>query len=776
MKTSAYRISSTLLLTILWHSLISQNYADSLHNLIKNSKSEKTKIEAIIKLADFVGFSDTDSAITLYKSAQKQAVQHESYKSLEALAIHKQGNIYLGIGDFDMAMKKYREAILIRKEINDLAGLGATYNNMGILFSYKGETDSSLACYNQGLKYRTKVKDKKGIAGSLDNIGMLLTDIGNVDSAMKCYEKSLELYQKLNLQLNIAHTYNRIGIILKDKGDISRAMQYYEKSLEILDKISEKKHKANVFANIGLLYNIQDDKEKALRYYHKSLAILREIDDTRRISYLLHNIGAILYKSGIKKQESGNHSMADSLYEEALKYYRESLEIKEKTGNKPGIAISLLNIGNVYIERSRNTVFSKSEKQKFTDIALNHLEKSLQMHHELGHKKNIAFSCISIARIWRMQGKYKQALDYANKAYEISKKLGYIESIKEASDVLEKTYFEMGNYKLAYNFHIEKIAMRDSLEKEEDYKLMQQRYYQFEYEKQAAADSVAHANQMAIKNLEKEKNMEEIRKQKIILFASILGFLVVSGFSVVILRMFRQKKKANIQLNKQNIQILEQKRELSLEKQKSDSLLLNILPFETAEELKAKGKATPRYYESVSVLFTDFKGFSSACAGLTPNEVVEELQMYFEKFDEITYKFGLEKIKTIGDAYMCAGGLPVKNSDHSVKTVQAGLEMQKFMQKLKQDRLQKQDKYWELRIGIHTGEIISGVVGKKKFAYDIWGNTVNIASRMETACDPGKVNISDATFKLVKNHFNCEYRGKIEAKNVGAVDMYFINF
>lgn len=214
--------------------------------------------------------------------------------------------------------------------------------------------------------------------------------------------------------------------------------------------------------------------------------------------------------------------------------------------------------------------------------------------------------------------------------------------------------------------------------------------------------------------------------------------------------------------------------EIKKEKDLSDALLLNILPKETAEELKEKGQATPRFYRRVSVLFTDFQGFTKVSENLSPNELVDELGKYFVKFDEIIEKYYIEKIKTIGDAYMCAAGLPIRNKSNPIDTVLAALEIQNFMNQLNKEKKAKNLPVWELRLGIHTGAVVSGVVGKKKFAYDIWGDSVNIASRMETACEVGKVNISETTYELVKDYFDCSYRGKIKAKNKGKIDMYFV--
>ncbi|TAE12656.1 MAG: hypothetical protein EAZ95_12145 [Bacteroidetes bacterium] len=210
------------------------------------------------------------------------------------------------------------------------------------------------------------------------------------------------------------------------------------------------------------------------------------------------------------------------------------------------------------------------------------------------------------------------------------------------------------------------------------------------------------------------------------------------------------------------------------ERSKSDTLLLNILPLETAQELKETGQATPKHYKQITVLFTDFKGFTNIAEKISPEQVIQELNTCFLAFDEICEKYNLEKIKTIGDSYMCAGGLPIENTTNPVDVVLAGLEMQRFMTQWIAGKQAKGEQVWELRLGIHTGEAVAGVVGKNKFAYDIWGDTVNLASRMESSGEVGKVNISGATYALVKDKFKCTFRGKIEAKNKGEVEMYFV--
>ncbi|MBL0105619.1 MAG: adenylate/guanylate cyclase domain-containing protein [Bacteroidetes bacterium] len=210
------------------------------------------------------------------------------------------------------------------------------------------------------------------------------------------------------------------------------------------------------------------------------------------------------------------------------------------------------------------------------------------------------------------------------------------------------------------------------------------------------------------------------------------------------------------------------------EKKRSDELLLNILPEETAEELKATGTAKAKSFDMVTVMFTDFKNFTQASEKLTPEELVHEINYCYSEFDKIITKYNIEKIKTIGDSYMCAGGLPVTNATHPEDVIKAGLEMQDFIIRHKEERIKLDQPYFDLRLGVHTGPVVAGIVGIKKFAYDIWGDTVNTASRMESSGAIGKVNISGTTYEIVKDKFIFTHRGKIEAKNKGQIDMYFV--
>jgi len=214
--------------------------------------------------------------------------------------------------------------------------------------------------------------------------------------------------------------------------------------------------------------------------------------------------------------------------------------------------------------------------------------------------------------------------------------------------------------------------------------------------------------------------------------------------------------------------------ELLREKDKTERLLANVLPKDTADEIKTTGKATKKKFQMATVLFSDIQGFTKIAESMNPEILIDELDQFFFYFDSVVEKYNIEKIKTIGDAYMCAGGIPQKNRTNPVEVVLAALEMQQYMIKLKKELAAKNRPVWDIRIGIHTGSVIAGVIGHKKLSYDIWGDTVNTASRMESSGEPGKINISGSTYELVKDFFICEYRGEMPVKYKGEIDMYFV--
>jgi adenylate cyclase len=253
----------------------------------------------------------------------------------------------------------------------------------------------------------------------------------------------------------------------------------------------------------------------------------------------------------------------------------------------------------------------------------------------------------------------------------------------------------------------------------------------------------------------------------IILYLVFLSLIIWASYDQLNLRFARTQFTLEQLINKRT-------EDLIIEKEKSEALLANVLPKNTASEIMEKGKATKIKYNFVTVLFSDIQGFTKIAEEMNPEVLIDELDKFFFYFDSVVEKFGIEKIKTIGDAYMCAGGIPEKNRTNPVEVILAALEMKAYMKKLKETSELEGMKFWDIRIGIHTGTVVAGVVGQKKLSYDIWGDTVNTASRMESSGEAGKINISGTTYEFVKEFFNCEYRGKMPVKYKGELEMYFV--
>ncbi|TAE67654.1 MAG: hypothetical protein EAZ85_14930 [Bacteroidetes bacterium] len=250
----------------------------------------------------------------------------------------------------------------------------------------------------------------------------------------------------------------------------------------------------------------------------------------------------------------------------------------------------------------------------------------------------------------------------------------------------------------------------------------------------------------------------------------IFGLIVLALGSIAYLLAILAKKR-----RQQRDEITQKNKEIEQQRKESETLLLNILPNQIAQELKQTGQVVPQLYPSASALFTDFHGFSAIAKNLKPKEVITELEYYFNQFETISEKFDLQKIKTMGDAFMAIAGLPAENKHHFLDAVCAALQMQKFISDSVKEKVKLGLPPWNVRIGVHTGELVAGVIGKTKFAYDVWGNSVNLAARMESSGESGKVQITENTYQLIKNYFDCTLRGEIEVKNIGKVQTYFVD-
>jgi len=634
--------------------------------------------------------------------------------------------LLLVIGSESFALTQQSDSLLaiLKTAREDTVKVNTLIALSGSLISSSPEF--SLRYANEAKALADKLGFKRGQAYALKSIGRVNYFQGDYIGALPYWQQSLNIFRSIGDKKGIANMLSNLGVVNFNEGDDEKAIEYYLEALRISEEIGDKLRTATVLVNIGAVYfNKKATHDRALQYYLKALPLSEELGDNDAIGTSAVNIGEIYLARGDDKS-------ALLYFEKALKAYK-----KSENGNVP---YALYNIGRAYTQRKEFTRAIKYQQDAFN--LANKLNKKLEMSQ----------ASLGLAETYRQQGENVAAISTYTRAKDIAKEIGASYELKTAYEGLAELYEKVSDYKNAYKYQTLFTSIKDTLYNAAMDKRIQVVTLNFDLEKKKGEVDL----------LTKDKALQDlnIKRQKTIRNAiSVTGILLLL-LAIGLYRNYRYVRKT--------------KKIIENEKERSDKLLLNILPFEIAEELKEKGSATPKQYEMVSVLFTDFKGFTTIAEKHTPEQLVEELNLCFLEFDLIIDKYKLEKIKTIGDSYMCAGGIPVENTSNPIDAVMAGLDIQAYMERIKAERQAKGQDYWELRVGINTGKIIAGVVGKNKFAYDIWGDAVNVASRMESSGAPGKVNISGSTYELVKNHFTCEYRGKVKAKNKGEVDMYFV--
>ncbi|MEZ4949439.1 MAG: adenylate/guanylate cyclase domain-containing protein [Saprospiraceae bacterium] len=542
------------------------------------------------------------------------------------------------------------------------------------------------------------------------------------DSAFYFAELQYEFAKSKDLKKYMAEALNTQGVSYGIRGNSPKALEYFQKSLPIREELGDQKGMANTNNNIGMIYRNQGDNTMAREYFQKGLAIVQELGNKKVIANTLNNIG-------LTYQDQGD-------FDKALEYFENSLVMQEELGNRQSIAVLLNNIGSI------------SEKQNKYPKAMEYFQKSLKMRQELGDYQGVANSLNNIGILYKEEQEYSKAIKYCSEGLEMAKNMEVLNEQKNACKCLYHAYKETGNNTRALGYFEQMTLLKDSLFNEENTKKITQLEMQYEFDKKEAATKAEQEKKDAIA-------AQELKQQKLVRNGFMGGFAVVFLFAGV---------------------FLVQRNRIGKEKERSEELLLNILPEETAQELKENGHADAQLIEQVTVLFTDFKGFTALSEKVTPKELVADLHECFSAFDHICEKYGIEKIKTIGDAYMAAGGLPSPNFTHAKDAVNAALEMAKIVEKGKAKKIAAGLPFFEIRIGVHTGPVVAGIVGVKKFQYDIWGDTVNTASRMESSGEVGKVNISESTFELLKQDaaFSFESRGKVKAKGKGEIEMFFV--
>lgn len=627
--------------------------------------------------------------------------------------------------DIDILSRKVSSATEVTVDVVDA---------MNELAALQLEKDAAVSAgtAGQAIDYARGIAYLRGEATALVNLGIAKSRLRDYSSAGDSYAQAIDVLEKMNEQVLVSEVRKKLGNVRYYQGRYTEAIENYSRAIEIRMVLGDELGCADLHANSGAMYGLLGNYVQALKSQLQALKIFERFGELPRVASTCSNIGVVY-------AELKN-------YDEALKMYRRALEIRQKENNTIEISDVLNNIGNVYHDAGDY------------EEAMDMHKRALELRMQWGNQVKIATSLVNLGDVYKALNQYTVSLDFYQRSIQLFESGNEKRGLVPAYYDIGELYFLMGDYVNARHYLqmaiklAEEIGLKDHLREAYEHMAMIH----------AGEGNFEQAYQLHVK-------FAELNKEVI---SAETGRMVAQ----MTLRYDIEQKERETELERiKNAELTKAYASLEEEKKRSEELLLNILPEEVKDELKQFGKTRARSFEMATVLFADIKGFTIISEQLSAEEIVSGIDEYFETFDRIVDKYGVEKIKTIGDAYLCAGGIPVADSRHAVQVVAVAREFLQAAEQLKQKRQAGGHAVFDFRIGIHSGPLVAGVVGIRKFAYDIWGDTVNTASRMQQYSEPGRINISESTFQLVGQYYTCHYRGEIEAKNKGKLKMYFVD-
>jgi len=590
----------------------------------------------------------------------------------------------------------------------------------------------------------------------------------------KAKDYALELLEQKVLQEDresLANVYNILGVVYRNLSNYLKALEYYNKALLINEEIGNKVGIASNLGNIGIVYEKLSDYHNALQYYSNALQIQEEIGNNVGIANNLGNIGVVYY------------SLSD--YSKAIEYYEKALHINEKIGNKDGIAKNLGNIGLVY--------WNLSDYPK----ALEYYSKAFQIHEEIGNKGGIASNLGNIGLVYNSLSDYPKALEYYSKALHIDEELGKKEGIAKNLGNIGLVYRNLSDYPKALEYYKKALFIQEGIGNKVGvaanlgnigyvYTTKESTYYDAKKAEEYLQKTLLLAEEIDAKEIiiavyEQLHTLRSNEQQ----FEEALSFYKKKVEINKEIQSEDAKNKVERFDQRRKIEEDEKARKLKLARfQEQEKILHKILPVKIANRILQQETFIADHLESVSVLFMDLVGFTTLASIAPPKQLVFLLDAIFQKADEVVENYGLEKIKTIGDGYLAVANVTSPLEEHQKATALAALQlletMKDFTVNIPNDL---GDTEWindmkdlEIRIGIHTGEVVAGIIGKNKYTYDLWGDAVNVASRMESNSEAGRIHVSDEFAKSIESNpeFKLIPRGEITIKGKGSMNTYWL--
>jgi len=636
------------------------------------------------------------------------------------------------------AENHFLEAITLAQKLGFSQGEATAWNGLGAVEEVRGNPALAIGHYRKALIMRQALGDQAGIAALHNNLANVYESLGQFEAALQAHRESLTLVEQLRDTVRIARAHLNLGGVFEEMGAYPEAYEQVNTARFFFETRHDVASMARAYTLLGHIRFELEMHSEARLWYGKALNLREQMADSVQMANALSDLANVLDEMG---------SVDSSRL--AVTLYRQALDIRRKIDDEPGLAALYNNLGAAF----------KHLGQYAT--ALGYLRQALELRTKQDNQPGLMEVYNTYGDVTYRQGNYQEALHYTELYFVIAQAIGDGKFVQKAYKDFAKIYADLGNYTQAYTYRVKYDELRYERLNEARAQDFERKDVLFSDQKRAA-EIVRQLHRLELQGA-------DLARAQTRTYALVGGVLGTFLLALLLFNSNRLRARTNRELASKN-ETIEQ------ERARADRLLKNILPEKTATELILHNTVQPVRYESVTVLFSDFVGFTTIAERVSPEELIAELDRCFRLFDAIMDKHGLEKIKTIGDAYMCAGGLPTPTETHATQIVQAAIEMQKGLRELMQHRPNPDTPVFEMRIGIHTGPVVAGVVGSHKFAYDIWGDTVNTAARLEAGSAAGKINISATTYEQVKHLYTCTFRGNLAAKNKGEIAMYFVEY
>ena len=667
-----------------------ESLLDSLLNELPKAKDGKDKVILLSTISKELYTSNPDKGIEYGKEGVSLAKSLNWKKGLADNYLSLGLNYSFGKSDNTKADEYFQKALKIYREIGDEKGEAGILSKISFQY-YSTNPDEGIKIGLQGVKIAEESDNKEEMAHNYVSLGVNYAyGKSNFPKSIEYFNIALKTYEEIEDKSKVASTLGYFGFIYRNQSDYAKALDYYQRSLKIYEQLGNKTGVAANLGNIGMIYDFKSDFPRALEYYRKALVIKEELGSKDGQAALLANIGLVYY--------------FQSDFPNALENFQKSATLFEEAGNLNGLASSVGNTGLIY------------QKQGDYSRALENYNKAVDIYEELGSRTNLANNLGNIGELYftlsqdsilkniKTETKFVslkknvnlgRSIEYYKRAIDLLEEIGELHTRSSFLKGLSDAYKERGNLDSALSTYKAYNILEDSV---------------FSEKSNTAIANLEAIRQNDLKDREIKIKDLKITQSKNERWALIGGAIAVSIVAFVI---FRQRRK-------------------------SEQLLLNILPMKIAKRLKKKERLIADDIECASIVFIDLVGFTAYSKDRQASEVLQMLNTVFEKIDSLIVKYGLEKIKTIGDGYMAAAGVPEPCDDHAARATNFSLDVHIVIDKVNREK----DLGITARVGIESGPIVAGVIGDMKFAYDLWGDSVNTASRMESTGTPGLVHIS----------------------------------